>query len=115
MYTPPSTRMRQRPPASSMRGIASHSEDGQDVDERGGSWGRAWRLERRGGSRDVSDGVTWRCAARGQVQELFKQAGFRVELLETHKRLVRNRKEGYNMHRRWVQGTFVKNADTVSL
>uniref|UniRef100_A0A7S0F6X8 Methyltransferase-like protein n=1 Tax=Hanusia phi TaxID=3032 RepID=A0A7S0F6X8_9CRYP len=42
------------------------------------------------------------------LEKLFKDAGFKAEKIEMHKRLVRNRKEGYNMHRRWIQAEFVR-------
>mmetsp|Transcript_53323 Transcript_53323/g.106901 ORF Transcript_53323/g.106901 Transcript_53323/m.106901 type:complete len:229 (+) Transcript_53323:1-687(+) len=61
------------------------------------------------------DGTRAYYFAEDEVRSLFEQAGFEVEQLETHRRRVRNRKEGYDMHRRWVQGTFVKSAQTVSL
>jgi hypothetical protein len=43
------------------------------------------------------------------------EAGFEVVDIKMHKRIVRNRKEQADMHRRWVQGTFVKSAEVVSL
>jgi len=61
------------------------------------------------------DGTRAYYFAEDEIRSLFEQAGFETAQLEMHKRLVRNRKEGYNMHRRWVQGTFVKSAQTVSL
>jgi len=61
------------------------------------------------------DGTRAYYFTEAEVQELFEQAGFQIQQLETHRRLVRNRKEGTNMHRRWVQGTFVKTSDVVSL
>jgi hypothetical protein len=59
------------------------------------------------------------CAVHGDAQEvlarLFLEAGFEAQDLKMHKRLVRNRKEQADMHRRWVQGVFVKSAGVVSL
>ena len=49
------------------------------------------------------------------LQQMFEEAGFGVRELKMHKRVVRNRKEQADMHRRWVQGTFVKSEDVVSL
>ena len=49
------------------------------------------------------------------LQQLFREAGFDVEEIKMHKRVVRNRKEHADMHRRWAQGTFVKSAEVVSL
>lgn len=49
------------------------------------------------------------------LQRLFEEAGFAVQELKMHKRVVRNRKEHADMHRRWVQGTFVKSEGVVSL
>lgn len=43
-----------------------------------------------------------------ELEGLFAEAGFEKVDLEMHKRVVKNRKEGTYMHRRWVQGRFRK-------
>mmetsp|Transcript_58160 Transcript_58160/g.94022 ORF Transcript_58160/g.94022 Transcript_58160/m.94022 type:complete len:492 (+) Transcript_58160:77-1552(+) len=49
------------------------------------------------------------------LAQMFEEAGFVAQELKMHRRVVRNRKEQADMHRRWIQGTFVKSAGVVSL
>ena len=49
------------------------------------------------------------------LQRIFEEAGFEAQDLRMHKRVVRNRKQHADMHRRWIQGIFVKSPNTVSL
>ena len=65
--------------------------------------------------------LLWRVLADSEsvhaqvLAQTFLEAGFEVVDIKMHKRIVRNRKEQADMHRRWVQGTFVKSAQVVSL
>jgi len=50
-----------------------------------------------------------------ELAQMFLEAGFETESVEMHRRVVKNRKEGSEMHRRWVQGVFSKSETTLSL